>query len=126
MKFLFVLRENELHWEQLMEKYIKKEGGEVVTVGSTEEAQGLLKDKHFKVDEIITGSFGSLEGPWKDVQKAALERSMGVTLLTGYPISDSQREGLEKQNVRILEKMSFDKGKFIAERFPAGSGAETR
>lgn len=126
MKFLFVLREDELDWGKKMEMYIKGKVGEVVTVTNTEEAQRLLEDKQFKVDEIITGSFGSLEGPWKTVQETALKRNMGVTLLTGYRINDYQREVLEKQNVRILEKKTFDKDKFIAERFPTGIRTETR
>lgn len=126
MKFLFVLLENELHWGEVMEMHIQEQGGEVITVQSTEEAQNLLKDKQFKVDEVITGSFGNLEGTWKNVQKAAAERHMGVTLLTGYPMSDYQKGVFESQNVRILEKQTFDMDQFIAERFPTTGGAESR
>lgn len=126
MKFLFVLRENELHWRELLETSIQEQGGEVVTVQSIKEAQELLKDKQFKVDEVITGTFGDLEGPWKYVQKAAAERRMGITLLTGYPMNDHQKEVLNSQNVRILEKQNFDMNQFIAERFPVAGRTEAR
>lgn len=128
MKFLFVLRENELVWGSMLKSDIENVGGEVITETSTEEAIKLLKDPNFKVDEIITGVLGDgniMKNPWRDVQKAAAERGMGVTLLTGALLDSSQRSEFANQNVLLLEKGSFKLSQFLSERFPAGGPKET-
>ena len=86
--------------ERLGEK-ITERGGEFEVKNSLQEANTLLADKEYQVDEVISGTFstGSLYGPWRTVQALAAERDLGFTLLTslGHGISLQQAEELNKQ-----------------------------
>lgn len=128
MNFLLVLREYEAQsWGGVLSRIIVKNNSEAVIKTSIEEAQNFIRDKQFKIDEIITGSFGDLSGPWRTIQRVASdERNMSVTLLTGLPIDQNERIKLIGEGVKIIQTDTFDRDEFIAERFPTRNQREIK
>ena len=107
-------------------------GGEFEVKNSLQEANTLLADKEYQVDEVISGTFstGSLYGPWRTVQALAAERDLGFTLLTslGHGISLQQAEELNKQGIGVLDKIDFWPGfnQFLDQRLPVGGQKEIK
>lgn len=122
MKFLLVLSNKEIEqaWDITLAEPLKKSGGEVVLKRRIEEAISFLSDPEFTADEIICGSFGGLsDGEWRRVQKAAKERGMGISLLTGHGV-ENDFEALREEGVRVIDKFDFNLRDFLGERFPVG------
>ena len=122
MKFLLVLSNKDLQggWDFTLAEALRKKGGEVVLKKEIEEAESLLSDLDFSVDEIIIGSFGRIsDGDWRRVQKAAKERGVGISLLTGEGVR-SDFEALQGEGVKVIGKYNFNLKNFLGERFPVG------
>ena len=133
MKFLLVLSEREMAadiWDQTIESFIKQKGGEVETLHSSNNVQlavGLLSDPDSKYDEVISGSFGGLDGgDWTKIRDA-IPGGVRLTLLSGG-FTDRKIKELKGKGVGAIDKDYFKDSftLFLEDRFPQRSLKEIR
>lgn len=113
--FLLVSPLRELKkWGTIFSQTIEKNGGRVLFFNAVDQATNYLRDPKKPLEdvkEVITDSFGSVvDGSWREVQKAALERDIKTTLVTtfGKPAKEEDLEKVSQEGVNIIDSVSFD------------------
>lgn len=132
--FLLVTPRDQLKkWADVFSQTIEKNGGRVLYFSAVEQATKYLNKPHdsiFNVIEVITDPFGDLDdGLWRDVQQAANERHIRMTLATSFGASADLKKlnKLLKEGVNIIDTSSFDIKEYVIERsFQGGTSREKR
>lgn len=118
-------------WDKEIGGCIKQRGGEVETLhtpNNVQHAVKLLLDPDSKYDEIISGSFGGLDGgDWTKIQDAAISRDVRLTLLSGS-LTERKIKELKERGVGAIDKTDFENSmaRFLEDRLPQRPFKEIR
>ena len=134
MKILY-LEKNQKANNQIGELIVEelKEYGvdvEILLVDSIDAGfKRLEKIEPEKIEAIICGTFGDRSnaegkflGKWTELANRAKEKGIGFTLITGLPLGEQTRQGLEEEAIGVIDKGKFEEGlqKFCENLFTPG------